>query len=157
MDNPRALALNSLIKTDTQSCFTNIEINTVLSRAKMEKNDVSLYTLLYLGVTEKKLYLDYVISQYSTTPLDKIDVETINVLRLGIYQLMFTDRIPDYSAVNESVALAPKRSKGFVNAVLREFLRKNKAVTLPSDRWERLCLTYSVPTELAEIFKRSYG
>ena len=157
MDNPRALALNSLIKTDTQSCFTNIEINTVLSRAKMEKNDVSLYTLLYLGVTEKKLYLDYVISQYSTTPLDKIDVETINVLRLGIYQLMFTDRIPDYSAVNESVALAPKRSKGFVNAVLRELLRKNKAVTLPSDRWERLCLTYSVPTELAEIFKRSYG
>ena len=157
MDNPRALALNSLIKTDTQSCFTNIEINTVLSRAKMEKNDVSLYTLLYLGVVEKKLYLDYVISQYSTTPLDKIDVETLNVLRLGIYQLIFTDRIPDYSAVNESVSLAPKRSKGFVNAVLRELLRKNKAVNLPLDKWEALSLTYSVPQELIEIFRSSYG
>ena len=64
MDNPRKLAHLSLIKSDTQECYSNIEINTVLSRADLEKNDAALYTLLYLGVTEKKLLLDYVIGLF---------------------------------------------------------------------------------------------
>ena len=122
MDNPRKLAYESLIKGDSQGCFTNIEINTVLKRAKMDKCDSSLYTLLYLGVTEKRLYLDYIIGQYSKTKVEDIDIEAINAIRLGLYQLIFTDRIPDYSAVDESVNLAPKRSKGFVNAILSSFL-----------------------------------
>ena len=82
MDNPRQLALNSLVKSDTQECFTNIEINTVLSRANLEGGDSGLYTLLYMGVTEKKMLLDYIIGQYSTTPLDKIDIQALNILRL---------------------------------------------------------------------------
>ncbi len=157
MNNPRKLALESLVKSDSQGCFTNIEINTVLKRAKMDKSDSSLYTLLYLGVTEKRLYLDFVIGQYSKTKIKDIDIETLNAIRLGLYQLIFTDRIPDYSAVDESVNLAPKRSKGFVNAILRSFLRSNKAVNLPSDTWERASIEASVPMELVNLFRSSYG
>ena len=157
MNNPRKLALESLVKSDAQGCFTNIEINTVLKRAKMDKSDASLYTLLYLGVTEKRLYLDYVISKYSKTKVNDIDIETINAIRLGLYQLIFTDRIPDYSAVDESVNLAPKRSKGFVNAILRSFLRNNKQVDLPNDIWERTSIVASVPMELINLFRASYG
>ena len=69
MENPRKLAHLSLLKSDTQECFTNIEINTVLSRNPLEPNDSSLYTLLYLGVIEKKIFLDGVIKQYSKTPI----------------------------------------------------------------------------------------
>ena len=157
MDNPRKLAHSSLVKGDTQECYTNIEINTVLSRAKLEKSDASLYTLLYLGVTEKKLFLDYAIGQYSNTPVSSLDPEVINAIRLGIYQMVFTDRIPDYSAVNESVELVPKRSRGFVNAVLRAFLRGNKKVDLPADKWESLSILHSVPMDLVDLLRRSYG
>lgn len=157
MDNPRKLACLSLIKSDTQECFTNIEINTVLSRANLEKNDASLYTLLYLGVTEKKLLLDYIINRYSKTPVEEIDVETLNSIRIGLYQLLFTDRIPDHSAVDESVNIAPKRAKGFVNAILRNFLRNNKKIEYPKDEWEKLSLQNSVPMPLIELFRTSYG
>ena len=156
MDNPRKLAHASLVKSDTQECYTNIEINTVLSRARLEKSDAALYTLLYLGVTEKKLFLDHAIAQYSKTPVSDLGPEVINAIRLGIYQMVFTDRIPDYSAVNESVDLAPKRSRGFVNAVLRAFLRGGKRVALPTDRWERLSVLHSVPMELIDLLRRSY-
>ena len=157
MDNPRQLAYQSLVKWDTQESFSNIEINTVLSRARLEKNDASLYTLLYLGVLEKKLFLDTVISQYSNTPVEEIDTETKNAVRLGLYQLIFTDRIPDYSAVDQSVSLAPKKSKGFVNAVLRSFLRAGKKITYPADKWDRLSVEYSFPQELISLLRESYG
>lgn len=157
MDNPRKLAHMSLVKSDLQECYTNIEINTVLSRARLEKSDSALYTLLYLGVTEKKLLLDHIISCYSKLPLEKIDVEALNAARLGIYQLLFTDRIPDYSAVDESVNLAPKKAKGFVNAILRSFIRDEKRIKYPADLWERLSIEFSVPKDIIDLFRKSYG
>ena len=157
MDNPRKLAHLSLVKSDTQECYTNIEINTVLTRARLEKSDAALYTLLYLGVIEKRMLLDYIIGQYSKTPVCEIDVESLNAIRLGIYQLLYTDRIPDYSAVDESVNLAPKKAKGFVNAVLRSFLRADKKYALPKDKWEAVSIERSVPLQLIGLLRESYG
>lgn len=157
MDNPRRLAHMSLVKWETHESFSNLEINTVLSRASLEKSDSALYTLLYLGVIEKKLFLDNVINQYSKAPAKELDTETRNALRLGIYQLVFTDKIPEYSAVDESVSLAPKRSRGLVNAVLRSFIRANKKISYPQDRWERTSLEYSCPQELIDLLRESYG
>ena len=95
MENPRKLALASLVKSEENSSYSNIEVNTVISRHKMEKVDVALYTALYLGVTEKIITLDYIISKYSNIPISEIDVETKNALRMGIYQLLYMDKIPD--------------------------------------------------------------
>ena len=157
MDNPRQLALKSLVKTDTESVFSNLEINTTLERAKLSQIDRGLYTALYLGVLEKKITLDYIISKYSKTRINDIDVETLNVLRLGIYQLYFLDKIPDYSATDESVNLAPKKSKGFVNAILRSFLRDGKKVEFPKEKLQRLSIEYSYPMEIINLFIDSYG
>ena len=157
MDNPRELALKSLVKTDTLSVFSNLEINTTLERARLSEADRGLYTALYLGVIEKKMTLDYIIKGYSKLPLDKVGVEEINILRLGIYQLYFMDKIPDYSAVDESVSLAPKKSKGFVNAILRSFIRDEKKVDFPKEKWERVSIMQSVPLDLIKIFVNSYG
>ena len=145
MDNPRKLAFASLVRADALNSFSNLEINTVISRSELTKKDASLYTALYMGVTEKLLTLDYVISHYSSIKTDKLDIETKNALRLGLYQLMFMDRIPEYSAVSETVSICPKRSKGFVNAILRSFIREGKRVEYPEDRWERLSVISSTP------------
>lgn len=157
MENPRELALKSLVKTDTQSVFSNLEINTTLERAKLNSSDRGLYTALYLGVLEKKMSLDYVISKYSKIPLDELDVETLNVLRLGIYQLYYMDKIPDYSATDESVNLAHKKTKGFVNAIIRSFIRDGKKIDFPKDKWQRVSIEYSYPMEIIELFIKSYG
>ena len=157
MDNPRKLALDSLIKADAVSSFSNLEINTVISRSDLSKKDAGLYTALYMGVTEKLITLDYVISIYSSVKIDKIDTETKNALRLGLYQLMFMDRIPEYSAVSETVDICPKRSKGFVNAVLRSFIRNEKNVDYPKDEWEGMSVISSTPSYIIDIFRSSYG
>ena len=140
MLSPRKLALDSLIKSETVGSYSNIEINTTLTRNKLTNVDSRLYTLLYLGTLEKKLYLDYIIKSYSKIKLKDIEIDTKCVLRLGLYQLIFCDKIPDYSAIDESVSLAPKKTKGFVNAILRSFLRDDKKVNLPSNELERLSI-----------------
>ena len=157
MENPRELALKSLVKTDVQSVFSNLEINTTLERARLSVADRGLYTALYLGVLEKKMCLDYIISKYSRLDVKEIDSETLNLLRLGIYQLYFMDKIPDYSATDESVNLAPKKSKGFVNAILRSFIRDGKKVEFPKDKWQRVSIEYSYPMEIIDLLVESYG
>ena len=157
MDNPRRLALDSLIKAETSASYSNLEVNAVLSKANLEKVDAALYTALYLGVTEKIITLDYLITKYSAMHIKELDTETKNALRLGFYQLLYMDKIPDYSAVNETVSLCSKRSKGFVNACLRGFVRCGKRLDLPSEKWERISVEYSIPMSLLNIFKESYG
>ena len=95
MFNPREAALNSLLKWDITGAFSNLEINTVISRIDAKGEDISLYTFLFLGVIEKKMLLDSVIEKYSKTNFDEIDVQALNILRLGIYQIFFLDKIPN--------------------------------------------------------------
>ena len=154
-NNPRKLALESLIKSEVNGSYTNIEIGTSLERNDLSSVDKRLYTLLYLGVIEKKLYLDYIISKYSRVKDIEIDIRC--TLRLGLYQLIFCDKIPDYSAVSETVELCPKKAKGFVNAVLRSFLRDNKTVDMPLDKWQALSIKESIPCELIGLLRESYG
>ena len=158
MESPRALALKSLVKMDTSSVFSNLEINTTLTRNKdLDPKDKGLYTALFLGVIENKMLLDYIIKAHSKISLDKIDIEELNILRMGIYQLYLMDKIPEYSAVNESVSLAKKRSKGFINAVLRAFIRNGKKVELPKEKWERVSVLHSLPMEIIKLLIDSYG
>ena len=157
MDNPRKLAFASLVRADALTSYSNIEINTVISRSELSKKNAALYTALYMGVTEKLLTLDYAIGKYSSVGMDKLDIETRNALRLGFYQLMFMDRIPEYSAVSETVSICPKRSKGFVNAVLRSFIRNEKKVDYPEDEWDRFSVISSTPPYIIDIFRSSYG
>lgn len=158
--NPaREAAFNSLLKMKCGK-YTNIEVSTTLKRQKnMSKSDRALYTALVYGVVERLITLDYIIAQYSKTPVEKLDEEAMAALRLGIYQLKYMDKIPDHAAVSESVSLCPRRVSGYVNAVLRSFIRSNKSVKMPpkSDVIEYLSITYSVPKELCSLFCLWYG
>ena len=83
---------------------------------------------------------------------------------MGIYQVVYLDRIPEYAAVNETVSLAPKRSRGFVNAIMRELLRREQRGVLESlfpdengDRVEYLSVKYSFPKDVCLRFLEIYG
>lgn len=150
----RRLAFESLIRVERDGRYSNLEIDSALEKNKLIEADRGLYTRLVYGVTERRLTLDYIISLYSKKPPDELDDDVLCALRLGVYQMAFMDRIPDHSAVNESVELVTGAKSGYVNAVLRSFVRNGKKWSLPEDEDRRLEVMYSVPCGICEIYKK---
>lgn len=154
--DPRALAVQSLLGIERDGRFSNIEIDSVIKNAgEMKAEDKALYTRLVYGVTETRLTLDYAISRFADRALTDIEPEVLTALRLGVYQLRFMDKIPEYSAVNESVKLVPSKSRGFVNAVLRAYQRAGGVFPMPEDRDKYLEVMYSVPAPLIAVYKKA--
>ena len=116
--------------------------------------------MLFYGVIERRLTLNYLIDALSERPAAQLDTEVLILLRMGIYQLRYMDRIPAHAALNETVALAPKRSRGFVNAVLRRYTREGNDIPMPdlqSEPLRHLSVTHSVPEALCERFVHAFG
>lgn len=161
MNIVRKTAFELLKKSDACATYSNIAIDRALNNIELSAKDAGLLTAVVMGVTEWRLTLDHIIDSLANDP-SKIEPDIRILLRMGIYQSAFLDRIPDYAAVNETVELAPKRSRGFVNAVLRSFLRKKEGDGLESffpsdDRLKYLSVKYSFPTELCRRFENIYG
>ena len=125
MDKARELALKALYEIDKNDAYSTIALNEILNKNKDKINlkDIGLISEIVYGVTTYKLSLDEIIKKYSKIKLKKISMWIINILRMGIYQIIFLDKIPKSAAVNESVNLAKKyghqASSSFVNAILR--------------------------------------
>lgn len=153
----RETALVTLKKCLRSGQYSNIALDNALTKSDLKDSDRALAAALFYGVIEKKITLDFYISRLSSRPLDEIDEDIVTILRLGIYQLAFLDRIPDHAAINETVSLAPSKKRGFVNAVLRSYLREKGKIELPADKTEYLSVKYSVCRELAEKFTSAYG
>lgn len=154
------LAAKSLVRFEKESRFSNLEVNAAIESSNMTEPDKALFTRLVYGVIERRITLDYIISQYSSRALSEIDLNTKISLRLGVYQLLFTDKIPDFASVSQTVDTAPARSRSFVNGLLRNFIRKNKAYSLPAkekDKQEFLSVKFSVSNPICNILLDSYG
>ena len=158
--NLRAAVCELLLRCEAAGQYSNIALDTALKRGHFEGVDRGLFTALFYGVTEHKLTLDHIIDTHSKLPASKIEARVRTALRLGLCQLLYFDRIPDHAAINESVSLVPQRSRGFVNAILRNFLRADKQISLPDKTAEPvryLSLAYSISEDLAEAFLRIWG
>ena len=155
----RELALELLIKAEGSKQYSNIALDNALKKSDLSSADKGLTSALFYGVIERRITLDYQIKSLSSRNINEIDKRTLNALRIGLYQLIYLDRIPHHAAINESVDLCTRKSSGFVNAILRSFLRKGK-LTLPSpdDTLEYLSVAYSVDSpllsKLLSIFDR---
>lgn len=157
--SPRRLAFDVLKKMSASGQYSNIAVDRALNTSGLGESDRGLFTAIVMGVVERRITLDFFIDRLAAEP-SKIDVDTRTVLRIGLYQLMFLDRIPEYAAINETVDLAPRRTKGFVNAILRSYLRKKGKIDLPdkdTDAILHLSVKYSFPTELCERFLSIFG
>ena len=90
---------------------------------------------LVMGVLERKIELDYIISLYSDTPLKKIKPVVRIILETGIYQILYMDNVFDTKACNLSVELAKKKGlsslTGFINGVLRNVAREKETIAYP--------------------------
>lgn len=158
----RRLAYKILKSARVGATYSNIALDNAIKKNELSDADRGLVTAIVMGVTERRITLDYIIDSLATRA-EMVDAETRIILQIGILQLLYLDRIPEYAAVNETVALAPKRSVGFVNAILRSLLRKKKAGQLDSifpDEGEKdgyLSVRYSFPVQLCRRFEELYG
>lgn len=128
----------------------------------LSPRDKKLFTRLFCGVVERKITMDYLLSRFSDIPLNRLAPEVLILLELGLYQILYLDRVPDSAAVNECVSLAKRqspRAAGFVNAVLRRAaLQKEKVpalLELPGSKG--LALRESYPRRLVSQWMEQYG
>ena len=94
----RKLAVQLLNRTEQEQSYSNLLLDSALSQSQLDERDKRLCASLYYGVIERRITLDAVLSHYSKQPLRKLDSTVWNILRLGIYQLLYCDQIPSRAA-----------------------------------------------------------
>ncbi len=162
MTAAREAALLVLYDVFKNGAYSNLALKKYLSGAKdMTAADKALVTNLVYGVISRHYTLLYVIKRYSKIKPKKLADYIRIILELGLYQLIYTDKIPDSAAVNESVKLAKRYGRNgsdrFVNAVLRSFCRDGCVIGYPEDETERLAVKYSYSADTVRLLCDSLG
>ena len=160
--NAREAAYLSLVRCEGGSKYSNIEIDSAIKKYKLTDNERSLFTVLVYGVIERKISLDYFLGKFSSRPIEKIESNVMQLLRIGTYQIIYLDRVPDSAACNETVELAKKYThkgtSGFVNGILRSITRGKDNLPYPQkDTAEYYSVFYSCPMWLIDMWREQYG
>ena len=158
----RKLAFQALLRMETAKSYSNLTLDALLKAENPEPRERQLAANLFYGVLERKLTLSYLIEKYTKKKLASLDPEVVVALELGLYQLLYMDGIPQSAAVNESVELIKKSRKksaaGFVNGVLRSFLRDGRRVELPEgDTLRRASIEFSMPLPILKRWAKDYS
>ena len=154
--NPRRVAFDILLRIEKERSYADILLDKALSRGGLEGPDRGLLTELVYGVMRRRGTLDHVIDQFASQRCDRLEQAVLALLRLGLYQVLYLDRIPVRAAVNETVELAKAltpRASGFINAVLRQADRGRGNISYPDrerDLAGFLAARYSHPIWLVE-------
>lgn len=160
MANARKIAIKALLKIENKSAYSNITLNSVFSQVEVSPEDKSFVTALVYGVLDRRITLHYILKKFIKTPLKKISGYTLAVLETALYQIMYMDKIPNFSAVDEAVKLIKNskenKNSGFVNAVLRNILRQENLLP-KGDTAEDLSVIYSCPIDIVNSFINDYG
>lgn len=152
-DRARKVAFLTLQRVEKDGAFSNLALAKLRG---MPEKDASFATALVLGVTEQKRALDYLIGRYAArTPEQAV----LQLLRIGAYQILRMDRVPDSAACNETVALArelfDEKRAGFVNAVLRSLCREKNTAERALEK-QPPAIRYSVGDGILSLLQKQY-
>ena len=133
--SPRQISVEILNRIDTEGSYAEPLLDAALAGTALSNpHDRSLLTELVYGTLRMRGSLDWIIGQLYRGNPATLETSVRNVLRTGLYQLWFTDRIPPFAAVNETVEIARSGSPaaaGLVNAILRNALRRKEGLVWP--------------------------
>jgi 16S rRNA (cytosine967-C5)-methyltransferase len=159
----RRLASEILLRVDTRKAYADILLDHALNRSGLDTRDQALLTEVVYGTLRWRGTIDARLSLHMGRPLSEADPLLRNLLRATLYQIIFLDKIPAYAAVNEAVEIAKSRgakAAGFVNAVLRSFLRHDSqtAEAAPRDQApDALAEEFSHPRWLVKLWLADFG
>ncbi|MDI9413450.1 MAG: 16S rRNA (cytosine(967)-C(5))-methyltransferase RsmB [Bacillota bacterium] len=162
--NPRELAVISLTELEKTGTFLNEIVDFYLTQNNLSVLDRGLFTELVYGTTRMYHNLNYILESFSKRPLRKIKPVILNNLRLGVYQLLYLDKIPPSAAVNEAVKLARlfghEGEVKFTNGILRQVARNLSKIDYPSlqsDPLLHVSTKYSFPIWIIELWLERWG
>lgn len=161
MVNIRSFVFELLKKVSSDNSYSNLVLKDAFKGKEINQKEIALVTRIFYGVVERKLTLDYIISQYSNKEFDKLDKEVVIILEIALYQLKYMDSIHDNVVVNESVSFVKSKKKtsacGFVNAVLRNYIRDGKVIKTSNDKSFDISIEYSCSQELINMWLQQYS
>lgn len=160
--NTRLLVLDMLLAVTKPSqngqCeYSHVVVREVLNKYNyLSQQEKAFIKRLFEGTLERMIELDYVINLFSNVKVNKMKPVIRTIMRMGAYQILYMDAIPDAAACNESVKIAQKKGfatlKGFVNGVLRNIARNKEGIEYPS-----IAITYSMPEWITDMWFEQLG
>lgn len=164
MDKARDTAVKILYEVHEKGAYANVALARELRRAELSDRDRRFVTELVYGAVKAGETLDWILRRYVNRPLRKMDPMIRNILRLGMYQLFYLDKVPASAACNTAVDLAKKCSNAaaskFVNAVLRTAVREPERAVFPHGKGhgvEELALKSQHPYWLVKRWVKTFG
>lgn len=164
-DNAREIVLDTLLEMERNKVYSHQLISAVLEKYDyLDIKDKRFIKRLSEGCVERKIELDYIIECYASLKVAKMKPLIRCILRMGVYQILFMDSVPDSAACNEAVKLAVKRKfvnlKGFVNGILRKIVSNKDAIPYPDPKKDTvgyLSIKYSMPEWIIQMWVKDYG
>lgn len=153
--NARECALSVLVSCRRNGAWADAALKAQLAKTPLSAQDAALCSRIVYGVMQNELLLNWYLSAYCTQKLDHLQPPLADMLRIGAYQILFLDKVPDHAAVSESVELCRTNGRsaasGLVNAVLRKVAQnKSNLPPLPEGNIARLSIAYSHPQWLVK-------
>lgn len=157
-DKPRAEALGILVRSEG-GAFSGALLEQ--ARRSFDARDSSFIAELVYGTLRNRSYLDWVLDQFSSRPVEQTDAWTRNILRMAAYQMLLLDRVPVSAAVNTATELAKVFGKKgpYVNGLLRNLDRRRSVLAQPhiADAGDNLAIRYSHPAWLVKRWMDRFG
>ena len=155
--NARTTALAALIACRKQGAWADGVLKEYIVRDKLDRRDAALASRLCYGVLQNRMLLDFQIQACLNGSIKKLQPVVLDILRLGMFQILFLDKVPVSAAVNEAVEqgkkYANRSAAGMINGVLRHAAREKDHLPVP----ESLSIRYSHPEPLVELLKENVG
>lgn len=164
MINIREIAFEALLTIDKGNVSNSFTKDILDKYSYLEKRDRSFLARLIEGTIERMITIDYVIDLYSKVKTKKMKPPVRALMRLGVYQLLYMDSVPESAAVNETVKIGKKHGlynlTGFMNGVLRTIARNKSRIEYPEyslDSLEYYSICYSCPKWIVELLVDEQG
>lgn len=157
--NVRELALDGLMQVEKSGAYSNLLLNHLIEKNRIDRKDVGLLTEIVYGTIQRRDTLDYYLQPFLRK---KIEPWVKVLLRLSLYQMLYLDRVPERAAIHEAVEIAKKRGhkgiSGLVNGVLRSIQREGvPSLDEIKNAEKRLAVATSHPEWLVKEWIDVYG
>lgn len=160
----RELLVQMLLQVDQEERYSHLVLRETLEKYQfLPKQDRAFITRVFEGTIENRIKIDYWINSISSIQVEKMKPVICEIIRTGVYQIVYMDSVPDSAACNEAVKLAQKKGfynlKGFVNGVLRNVSRQKESLPLPPEKFavEHLSVRYSMPSWIVKEWIGRFG
>lgn len=157
MGDARRAALTVLEKCRRSGAWSDAVLGSAMDAERLDPRDRRLAASIAYGVIQNRMLLDHLISGQSSIELKKIEPKVLDLLRVGVCQILLMDKIPVSAAVDSTVKISKElglgRASGYINGVLRGIARQEICLPEGSDA-AALSLRYSHPLWLTELYLR---